>query len=163
MRLSRVVSDGLLVLLTLTIVPSAVLAVYSKASFLTVTSKSMEPAISAGDTLITRQVSRFDVTTREVIVLPVPDNPGLRYAHRVVSAQNEPSGTIVKTKGDANPNLDSWTMRITSDEVPRVIGVIPTSSIFNGPISRSAIFSGLLVLGAFLLGLGLFRLIRPNL
>ena len=162
MRLTKVIGDSLLILLTLTIVPAAALAIYSKASFLTVTSRSMEPAITAGDTLITRQVPRGDVAPREIIVLPVPDNPVLRYAHRVVSARNEATGTIVKTKGDANPSLDSWTMRITSDEVPRVIGVIPTSAILNGPISRASILIGLLALGALLLVLAIVRLIGPN-
>lgn len=162
MKLRKVIGDALLILLTIVIVPSAVLAVYSKASFLTVTSRSMEPTIAAGDTLITRQVPRVEVAPREIIVLPVPDNPALRYAHRVVSARNEASGTIVKTKGDANPSLDSWTMRITSDDVPRVIGVIPTSAIFRGPISRPSVFIGLLSLGALLLVLAIVRLIRPN-
>lgn len=162
MKLSRFVGDVLLLLLTLTIVPAAILAIYSKASFLTVTSRSMEPAITAGDTLITRQVPRTQVAPQEIIVLPVPDNPELRYAHRVVSAQDDATGTIVRTKGDANPNLDSWTMRITSDQVPRVIGVIPTSAIFDGPMSRPSILVSLLDLGAALFVLALFRLVRSN-
>lgn len=162
MKVTKTIGDVLLIILTLTIVPAAGLAIYSKVSFLTVTSRSMEPTIASGDTLITRQVPRGDVAPSEIIVLPVPDNPTLRYAHRVVSAQNEATGTILKTKGDANPSLDSWTMRITSDVVPRVIGVIPTSAIFNGPISRPSAFVGLLTLGALLLVLAIVRLIRPN-
>lgn len=160
MKLSHFIRDTSLVLLTLTLVPAAIFAIYSKADFLVVTSRSMEPTINAGDMVITRAAPRTDIEVNEIVVLPVPDNPRLRYSHRVVSAQNVPSGTIIKTRGDANPEDDAWAMRVTSDLVPKVIAVIPTAPIFNGPISRRTIINSLFALGIFLFGFGALRLVK---
>ena len=162
MKSLKILKDSALVLLALILVPTAIFCVQAKASFLIVTSRSMEPTIKAGDTVLTRQIPRTAVKSREIIVLPVPDNAALKYSHRVISAQNLASGTLLKTKGDANPNADSWNMKVTSDRVPEVMAVIPTASIFNGPISRRTIFLALFYTGVLLFGVALWRLVRAH-
>ena len=162
MKSLRIFKDAALIALALILAPAAMFCVQAKASFLIVTSKSMEPTIKTGDTVITRQVQRTMVKPKEIIVLPVPDNPALKYSHRVISVKNLQSGTILKTKGDANPNIDSWNMKVTSDQVPEVMAVIPTASIFNGPISRRTIFLTLFYTGILLFGVALWRLVRAH-
>ena len=162
MKLKRIVADGVLILLTITIVPAAIFAVSAKASILMVTSKSMEPTIKALDTVITREIPRTQVKPEEIIILPVPDNPNLKYSHRVVKVEAVKAGTLVKTKGDGNPTEDSWTMRVTSDQIPKVIAVLPTAPIFNGPISRRTIFYTLFYTGILLFSLAIWRLARTH-
>lgn len=162
MKVGRVIRDASLVLLTMTLIPAAIFAVYSKASFLVVTSRSMEPTINAGDMVITRAEPRTAIETDEIVVLPVPEDPRLRYSHRVVSAEDIATGTLIKTRGDANPEDDAWTLRVISDEVPKVIAVIPTAAIFNGPISRRTMIYSLFTFGIFLFGLGISRLVRSR-
>lgn len=162
MKTIRILKDFALIVLALILVPTAIFFIQAKASFLIVTSRSMEPTIKAGDTVLTRQVPRTTVKPKEIIVLPVPDNAALKYSHRVISAKNVQSGTILKTKGDANPNIDSWNMKVTSDQVPEVMAVIPTASIFNGPISRRTIFLTLFYTGILLFGVAFWRLVRVH-
>ena len=67
---------------------------------------------------------------------------------------------IVSTKGDANPKVDSWELKITSADVPKVMAVIPTALIFNGPIERKWIYYGLFYGGALLGLYGSWRLVK---
>ena len=160
MKYLRILKDFAFIALALILVPTAIYCVQNKASFLIVTSKSMEPTIKAGDTVLTREIPRTEVKANEIVVLPVPDNPALKYSHRVVIAKNIGSRTLLKTKGDANPNIDSWNMNVTSNQVPKVMAVIPTATIFNGPISRRTIFLALFYTGILLFGVALWRLVR---
>jgi hypothetical protein len=67
-----------------------------------------------------------------------------------MSVTREFDDVVVTTKGDANPKPDAWTLQITSQEVPKVVAVIPTAPILNGPIERKWIYYGLFYGGAAL-------------
>ncbi|NCZ73800.1 MAG: signal peptidase I, partial [Actinobacteria bacterium] len=95
---------------------AAIFSVSQKVSLMTVTSRSMEPTLKAGDTVITKKVDVSTVNQGDIIVLPVPLNPTLRYVHRVFEFSKESDEFLIKTKGDANPEPDEWTMEITSKE-----------------------------------------------
>ena len=159
MKKLRLLRDALLILVTITSVIAAILAIYYKASFLTVTSRSMEPTIRAGDILLTREIDKHETERNDVIVLPAPDNEKIFYSHRVIEVSNKSGDVVVTTKGDANPKRDSWQMEITSKEVPKVVAVIPTAPIFNNSIGRRAIFNFLLIGGFALFLLASWRLI----
>lgn len=133
---------------------------YFQTSFLTITSRSMEPTIQAGDMVLTRQISTQEIRSRDVVILPVPDALGVNYSHRVVSVRKAENSVAVTTKGDANPKPDSWELNITSSEVPKVMAVIPTAFIFDGPIERKWIFYGLFYGGALLALYGAVRLLK---
>lgn len=141
---------------------AAISAFYFQTSFVTVTSRSMEPTIKAGDTLLARQISTSDINRNDIVILPYPDVEGLRYTHRVTSVKNDSGEIFVTTKGDANPKPDSWTLQITSEKVPKVIAVIPTEAIFTGPIERRWIFYGFLYGGAALGLYASWRLVRRS-
>jgi signal peptidase I len=160
MKVVGVIRDSLLIAIALVVACGAVLAIYFGAGFLTITSQSMEPTFRAGDMVLTRTIPVNQVKVRDVLVLPVPENKALRYSHRVVSLQRTNDGLHVTTQGDANPKPDSWKLEITSDQVTKVISVMRTAPIFNGPISRSTIYYGLFYGGAVLALFGAWRLVR---
>ncbi len=160
MKTLRVIKDVTLAVTAIAFVMGAVLSFYFQTSLLTVTSRSMEPTISAGDMVLTRQFPAKEIRARDVVILPVPDAPGFNYSHRVIAIKTEKDGVVVTTKGDGNPKPDSWELMITSKEVPKVISVIPTAIIFDGPIERKWIYYGLFYGGAVLGLYGSWRLVK---
>ena len=153
MKIRHRIRDIGLIFTALSSITIAVLAIYLQSTFLVVTSRSMEPNIQAGDTLITRMVEREKIQVDKVLVLPVPDSTGATYSHRVIDVKQRNSEVILKTKGDGNPKPDDWTLEIRSKKVPEVIAVIPTTLLFNGPVSREnlvlSLFTGGLALLTF--------------
>lgn len=121
----RVLSGLLLATAALGAVGAAVLVVLLHVGFAPVLSPSMEPSFAAGDLLVTRSVPTAEVGVGDVVVLPRPDAPGERYAHRVISRDDSEGAVVVRTKGDANPAEDPQALRIVSDTVPVAIGDVP--------------------------------------
>jgi signal peptidase I len=160
MKTFKVVKDVVLAVSAIGFVIAAILAFYFQTSFQTVTSRSMEPSIKAGDMVVTRQVPAKDIEMRDVVILPLPDADGLYFSHRIVGIKKQSGDVIVATKGDANPKPDSWQLKITSGDVPKVMAVIPTALIFNGPIERKWIYYGLFYGGALLGLYGSWRLVK---
>ncbi|NDC13303.1 MAG: S26 family signal peptidase, partial [Actinobacteria bacterium] len=83
MKKLSIAKDVLLGISALFLLVAAIFSVSQKVSLLTVTSRSMEPTLKAGDTVITKKVDVSTVNQGDIIVLPVPLNPTLRYVHRV--------------------------------------------------------------------------------
>jgi signal peptidase len=160
MRGVKLLRDFTLVVVALISVVGAVLAFYFHAGFFTITSRSMEPTIKAGDMVLTRLAPIDEIQMRDVVVLPVPENPALRYAHRIIAIEKKGDELQVRTKGDANPQPDSWNMVVKSKEVTQVLAVIPTAKIFSGPIERKWIYYGLFYGGALLALYGAWRLVK---
>ena len=160
MKTFKVVKDVALAASAIGFVIAAIFAFYFQTSFQTVTSRSMEPSIKAGDMVLTRQVPAKEIQMRDVVILPLPDADGLYFSHRIVGIKKQSGDVIVSTKGDANPKPDSWELKITSGDVPKVMAVIPTALIFNGPIERKWIYYGLFYGGALLGLYGSWRLVK---
>lgn len=152
--------DALLLLLAFASVAAAMLTVSNKIALQTVTSNSMEPYMQAGDILLTRQVSTDSVQLRDVVVLPIPESRDLRYTHRIVDLEKEAGNIVIKTKGDANPIPDEWSLEITSEQIPKVIAVIPSAPVLDSPIGRRTLFFSLLGGGVLLLLLGFWRIVK---
>lgn len=121
----RVLSGLLLATAALGSVGVALLVVLLHVGFAPVLSPSMEPSFAAGDLLVTRAVATTDVEVGDVVVLPRPDAPGERYAHRVISRDASGDEVVVRTKGDANPAEDPQALRVVSDTVPVAVGDVP--------------------------------------
>lgn len=109
---------------------------------------------------MTTLVNRNELAPTDIVVLNIPEARELRFSHRIISVETTPRGTIIETKGDANPDPDAWKLQITAEKVPRVLAVIPTAWIYRGPLDRRAIFYLTIVLGISLLGLALLRAAR---
>ena len=160
MRTLNAVKDITLVVSAILFASSAMLAIHFQSGFLTITSRSMEPTIKAGDMVLTRLIPTSEIRNRDIVVLPLPEDKRIRYSHRVVSIERKAGNTFVRTKGDANPNPDAWTLGIEAKEVTKVMAVIPTAAILNGPIDRRWIYYGLFYGGALLALYGAWRLLK---
>lgn len=106
-------------------VAGAIAVFVLRLGFAPVLSPSMEPGFAPGDLLVTRQVDARSVGVGDVVVLPRPDAPGERYAHRVVEVDRAGNEPLVRTKGDNNAAADPQRLRITSATVPVVAGHVP--------------------------------------
>lgn len=126
----RLMADFLLGFVALAMLTMAIASIYFQSGFLVVTSRSMEPSFRVGDLLLVRPIEISTIKKSDVLVLPVPEIPKLRYSHRVVDISRELNGYSIKTQGDANPTPDAWRLNVTDQEVPKVIAVLPTSFIF---------------------------------
>jgi signal peptidase I len=103
----------------------AVLSVGSAARFAdlhvqTVLSNSMQPTFSAGDIVVTRAVPMDAVRVGDVIVFQPPNQPK-PVIHRVTSLR----GSVVTTRGDANPVDDPWRVTLAGENQYRLVAVLP--------------------------------------
>ncbi|GAB3162977.1 hypothetical protein GCM10027258_82790 [Amycolatopsis stemonae] len=114
-----------LALVAVLAVAGAVAVFVLRIGFAPVLSPSMEPGFAPGDLLVTRQVDARSVDVGDVVVLPRPDAPGERYAHRVVEVDRSGAEPLVRTKGDNNAAADPQRLRITSATVPVAVGHVP--------------------------------------
>jgi signal peptidase I len=128
-RIRRVLSGILLATVTLACVTAAVLVVVLRVGFSPVLSESMEPQFGPGDLVLTRPLAASEVKVGDVIILPIPASDGKatgeRYTHRVVAVTSRDGLPVVTTKGDNNPAVDPWTLRIDSTKVPHVVADVP--------------------------------------
>ena len=98
-----------------------------------VLSGSMRPAFAPGDAVLIRNVPVSEVRPGMVVEV-IPPGESVPFAHRVVSVSGDRSPPTITTKGDANPQRDSWTVTLSSASVPRVVGVVPhLGSFVNAP------------------------------
>ena len=160
MNTVRLIKDITFAATALLFVLAAIFSVYFQTGFLTITSRSMEPTIKAGDMVLTRMISTKEIEPRDIVVLPLPEDKNIRYSHRVISVKESGGEVIVKTQGDANPNPDKWELAISSDDVTKVVAVIPAAKVLNGPIERKWIYYGLFYGGALLALYGAWRLLK---
>lgn len=123
--MKRLFSDLCLVVATFIAVSSATAIVIFQVGFASVLSNSMSPAFRAGSLVVTTPKDRLDISIGDVLLLPLPDNSGARFAHRVTEVDIAAGKILIKTQGDANSSEDPWTLEITSAEVPAVIATTP--------------------------------------
>lgn len=131
--------------------------------FSPVLSNSMAPTYPAGSVVMTVQVPTNELSVGDVARLPMPESDGINYIHRIVEATPQGELTTVKTKGDQNPDLDSWSVNIVSDRTPVVFGAIPM--IGNLTAVTSSLWAQILLLFLVVgfIGLALFRVFIPML
>lgn len=121
----RMVTGALLALLAAGSIALATLVLLLHIGFAPVLSPSMVPTFAAGDLLLTKAEPADALRVGQIVVLPRPDLPGQRYAHRLISVRQTDDGPIVRTKGDANNAPDPQALRISSATVPVVVGHVP--------------------------------------
>jgi signal peptidase I len=142
-------------LLLLLMVASAVLAVFvavEHVGFSPVLSPSMVPTFAPGDLIVTKPEPASAVRVGQIVVLPVPNEPGQRYVHRIIKVEYEHGAPVVRTKGDANAAPENFRLRITSPTVPVVVHSVPHLGRF-AVLLRGGIWRlvGICLVGAFLL------------
>ena len=143
----RVVRDTALVLSVLATIGVALLVTVVHIHFMRVISPSMEPAVRVGNVVVLKPISTTNLVEGQVVILPVPDEGGVSYAHRLTSVREVDGKMVVTTKGDANPAADPWELQIESASVPLVVGQIPVPGVFAGIGGRgmTQLLAGLLL------------------
>lgn len=109
------------------VVIAALVLIYG-VEFSRVLSPSMAPDMPVGSVAVTSHIPADDLRVGQVAILRTPDEHAL-YIHRIVSLQYTPDGMVIRTKGDANPSADPWTVIVKSPEVAVLVFVLPTQRI----------------------------------
>ena len=141
-------------------ISGAIFVVSNGVALQTVTSRSMEPTMRAGDIVVTKQIDTPKLQSQDIVVLPVPENRELRFSHRVIELKRDQQRILIRTKGDANPNPDKWFLHITSEKVPKVFAILPTAHVLAGAIGRKVLFLALSSAGLVLFLLSMYRFVR---
>lgn len=119
-------------------------------------SGSMTPTIGVGGLAVDRTIQAKDVRVGDVITFSDPYVKGRMVTHRVVSIIHTPQGLAYRTKGDANPSRDPWTIRL-SGQVGRVAFSVPFAGYVLVYAHTREVRSALIVLAAVLVLAGLLR------
>ena len=75
-------------------------------------SGSMTPTLRIGSLAVDRPIAARDVRVGDVITFSDPYVKGRFVTHRVIQEIPTKHGLAYRTKGDANPNRDPWTIRL---------------------------------------------------
>lgn len=84
---------------------------------------SMTGAISRGSVVFEEVVPVADLRIGDVITYQPPADSGVDtlVTHRIASID----GAVLRTKGDANPDVDPWTFELAGTTQPRVVQHLP--------------------------------------
>lgn len=87
-------------------------------------SDSMQPAIAAGDVVVTEAIAARDARPGNIITFDDPVREGRTMTHRVVSVREQGDKLAFHTMGDANGKGERWTIA-ADGTAGRVQVVIP--------------------------------------
>lgn len=119
-------------------------------------SGSMRPTIPVGGLALDRVVRATDVRVGDVITFSDPYVKGRMVTHRVVQIIPTAHGRAYRTKGDANPSRDPWTIKLNA-QVGRVAFSVPVAGYVLVYAHTREIRSALIALAAILVLIGLLR------
>lgn len=119
-------------------------------------SGSMRPTIPVGGLALDRAIPAGKVRVGDVITFSDPYVRGRYVTHRVVSILQTPRGLAYRTKGDANPGRDPWTIRLDG-QVGRVAFSVPVAGYVLYYAHTREIRTALISLAAILLLIGTLR------
>lgn len=94
-----------------------------------ISSSSMSPAISKSDAIVITSLEKDEIAEGQIVVFPDPSDPGRSIVHRVVELREEGGTLCAVTKGDANPNVDPFTIPIDRIEAG-VAFILPAGGLF---------------------------------
>jgi signal peptidase I len=119
-------------------------------------SGSMRPTIPVGGLAVDRTIAARDVRVGDVITFDDPYVKGRMVTHRVVSVIPTAQGLAYRTKGDANPARDPWTIRLNG-QVGRVAFSVPAAGYVLVYAHTREVRSALICLASLLVLVGLLR------
>jgi len=119
-------------------------------------SGSMRPTIPVGGLAVDRTIPARDVRVGDVITFDDPYVKGRMVTHRVVSVIPTAQGLAYRTKGDANPARDPWTIRLNG-QVGRVAFSVPAAGYVLVYAHTREVRSALICLASLLVLVGLLR------
>jgi signal peptidase len=117
----------------------------------------MAPGIMPGDVVVTAPRPAADIQVGDVISYQIPIEDHRVETHRVTEVIHEEDGTLaVRTKGDANDNVDPWVAVLEDDTVWEMQAVVPKLGTVIQAMRSPVVSHGLkwvAVAGLILLGL----------
>jgi len=118
-------------------------------------SDSMQPAIAAGDLLLSRVGPPAVVGVGDIVTFADPERSGRLITHRVVERRVEADRWAFVTRGDANTGSERWTVA-RDGSVGRLVLRVPRAGYaiawLNSPLPRTLLLGfGALGLAALLL------------
>jgi signal peptidase I len=119
-------------------------------------SGSMQPTIAVGALALDRAIPARDVRVGDVITFSDPYVKGRLVTHRVIDILQTPRGLAYRTKGDANPGRDPWTIRLTG-QVGRVSFNVPVAGYVLFYAHTREVRGALICLAALVLVFGMLR------
>jgi signal peptidase len=119
-------------------------------------SGSMEPKIPVGSLVLDRAILAKEVRVGDVITFTDPYVKGRLVTHRVIGVLQTPHGLAYRTKGDANPARDPWTIRLAG-QVGRVSFSVPVAGYVLYYAHTREVRGALICLAAVLLLFGMLR------
>ena len=119
-------------------------------------SGSMEPTIPVGGLAVDRAIAARDVRVGDVITFSDPYVKGRLVTHRVIDILQTPRGLAYRTKGDANPGRDPWTIRL-ADQVGRVSFSVPFAGYILFYAHTREVRGALICFAALALVFGMLR------
>jgi signal peptidase I len=119
-------------------------------------SGSMRPTIAVGGLAVDRVIPAKDVRVGDVITFSDPYVKGRMVTHRVAEIIPAARGLAYRTKGDANPSRDPWTIKLRG-QVGRVAFSLPVAGYVLVYAHTREVRSALIVLAAVLILFGLLR------
>lgn len=79
---------------------------------------SMAPVLPVGSVIVSRPEPGTQVKVGQIVTFVAPDHSGRLITHRVYAVVHRNGKTGYRTKGDANPAVDSWIVQF-----PQQVGV----------------------------------------
>jgi len=119
-------------------------------------SGSMEPTIPVGGLALDRAIPAREVGIGDVITFSDPYVKGRLVTHRVIDILQTPRGPAYRTKGDANPGRDPWTIRLAG-QVGRVSFSVPVAGYILFYAHTREVRAALICLAALFLLFGMLR------
>lgn len=123
---------------------------------------SMRPGIQPGDAVFVTPEPLSAVRAGQVLVFQPPGEGGASVVHRVVAVTGDPTGPVIRTKGDANNVADPWKAQLGGTRAWRVRAVVPKIGYLtlaeHNPQVRLALEAILVLAG---LGIGLTVIWKP--
>ena len=119
-------------------------------------SGSMQPSIPVGGLAVDRSIAARDVRVGDVITFSDPYMQGRLVTHRVIDILETPHGLAYRTKGDANPGRDPWTIRL-SGQVGRVSFSVPVAGYILFYAHTREVRGALICFAALALVFGMLR------
>ncbi len=119
-------------------------------------SGSMQPTIPVGGLVLDRAIPAREVAIGDVITFSDPYVKGRLVTHRVVDILQTPRGLAYRTKGDANPGRDPWTIRL-ADQVGRVSFSVPVAGYILFYAHTREVRGALICFAALALVFGMLR------
>ena len=119
--------------------------------FLVIDTGSMRPALNPGDVAIVMPEPIGDLRRGQIVAFHPPGERSLTVTHRVFSLSRTGAGVVIRTKGDANNDVDPWRARIVGNTVWHEVLKLPKLGYLAVWSQHRAVRLALLVVIVFLL------------